>query len=387
MLASDLDFDLPPELIAQVPLEPRDAARLLHVSRSSGALSHRVMRDLPDLVRPSDLLVFNDTRVLRARLHGCRATGGKAEALLLKEHAPNLWECLLKPSARLRSGAELTFSSGTFTVAATAEKRLEASWLVRFAPPQGSDLRDWLPELGEVPLPPYIHVSASEERYQTVYARAAPTRGTSQAPGGAEAREGAEAPPGPLDSAAAPTAGLHFTPELLERLKARGVKFAYITLAVGAGTFRPVQTETLEEHQMHSEEFWIPRATAEAIAAQRAHGHRVIAVGTTSTRALESVARSGGLVSPGEGETAIFIRPGYRFQVVDGLITNFHLPRSTLLALVAAFAENSTVTDLNSSNGENRSLRDGLNLMRAAYAEAVAMGYRFFSFGDAMWIE
>ena len=380
MLASDLDFFLPQGLIAQVPIEPRDSARLLHVSRSTGLLAHRSVRDLPDLLRPGDLLVFNDTRVLRARLHGRRAGGGKAEALLLKEHAPNLWECLLKPSARLRTGAVLTFTSGPVSVEATAENRLESSWLVRFTPPEGTDLREWLPELGEVPLPPYIHATASEDRYQTVYARPAPSR---DAVAGADG----ETPPGPLDSAAAPTAGLHFTPELLERLQARGVRFAYVTLAVGAGTFRPVQTATLEEHHMHSEEFWIPAATATAIALQRASGARVIAVGTTSTRALESVARPGGLVSPGEGETAIFIRPGYRFQVVDGLLTNFHLPRSTLLALVAAFAENGPVTESKSSNGENRSLRDGLSLMREAYAEAVTHRYRFFSFGDAMWIE
>ncbi len=363
MLASQLDFFLPQEQIAQTPIEPRDASRLLVLRRNGGGVEHRTMQDFPDLLRPDDLLIFNDTRVLRARLRGHRPTGGQVEVLLLKERARNLWECLLKPSARIKTGTQFSIhgsggSDGAALLPAVARERNEDGWLVEFLPPSGQDLRDLLPEVGEVPLPPYIHATAPEERYQTVYARPA------------SSGEG-------LDSAAAPTAGLHFTPEMLRDLPQRGVSTAFVTLAVGVGTFRPVQAENLDEHRMHEEEYFVPPGTAEAIAKQRERGGRVIAVGTTTVRTLESAANPDGTVRSGLGSTGIFIRPGYGFTVVDALLTNFHLPRSTLLALVAAFVEQG---DLATPDG-------GVGTLLSAYATAVSEGYRFFSFGDAMYIE
>ncbi len=357
MLASELDYALPADLIAQRPLEPRDAARLMVLRRQNGAIEHRAIRDLPDLLRPDDLLVFNDTRVLRARLRGQRASGGRVEALLLKERAKNEWEALLKPSARLKIGQKLLFGAEKSTLEAAPIERTGESWIVRFFPPGDQNVRDLLPELGEVPLPPYIHEKTEEARYQTIFAR--------------QNSEG-----NPLDSAAAPTAGLHFTPQLLGKLSEKGVEMAFITLAVGAGTFRPVQVENLDDHPMHAEEFWIPKATSESISRQKARGARVVAVGTTTTRALESVADENGEVAPGEGETAIFIRPGYHFRCVDALLTNFHLPCSTLLALVAAF-----------SGRDERGDLAGLEKIRYAYSQAITHRYRFFSFGDAMLIE
>jgi S-adenosylmethionine:tRNA ribosyltransferase-isomerase len=372
MLASDLDFFLPEELIAQTAVEPRDAARLMVLRSFEQSLEHRVISDLPGLLRPNDLLVFNDTRVLQARLFGTRETGGKVEALLLKEKRPNEWECLLKPSARIRVGQPLHFAGGGISVRAETVERGSDSWLLRFLPEDGGDVRDLLGALGEVPLPPYIRSKSDPERYQTVYSRS---------------RAGEE---NPLDSAAAPTAGLHFTPGLLDRLREMGIETAFLTLAVGAGTFRPVQTETVDEHQMHVEEFSVPDATAAAIARQRQRGARVVAVGTTVTRALESVADASGCVQPGFGETRIFIRPGYNFKCVDALITNFHLPRSTLLVLVAAFVEyrmRATHAGELRLSGENLGGYQGLPVVQTAYAEAVNQGYRFFSFGDAMLIE
>jgi S-adenosylmethionine:tRNA ribosyltransferase-isomerase len=363
VLASDLDFDLPPHLIAQTPIEPRDAARLLVLQPGTGQISHHIVRDLPDLLRAGDLLVFNDTRVLRARLRGFKPSGGKVEALLLKEMGRNRWEALLKPSQRLKVGSEVEFVAPDESVRVTARLlgRSDEAWHLEFIPRDDGDVRDVLPVLGEVPLPPYIHQTADEARYQTTFSR--------------RKEQG-----NPLDSAAAPTAGLHFTPGLMEALEQRGIDTAFVTLAVGAGTFRPVQSEKLEEHKMHSEEFWISPLAAQKINAQKQRGGRVVAVGTTTVRTLESVADENGLVHEGEAQTEIFIRPGYRFRCVDALITNFHLPRSTLLALVGALAQQKT------TNGENGS-KSGLTAIHTAYAEAIASGYRFFSFGDAMFID
>ncbi len=401
MLTRELDFDLPPELIAQTPIEPRDAARLLHLNCATGALTHHVVRDLPDLLRAGDLLVLNDTRVLRARLHGQKPSGGRVEALLLKEEradarGADVWEALLKPSGRLQIGGELWFrgqENGRQIVArAQLLERREAAWLLQFSCDDGRPLRELLPVLGEVPLPPYIHERADEARYQTTFARQNPTEN-------------------PLDSAAAPTAGLHFTPELLQRLENRGIERVFITLAVGAGTFRPVKVENLDEHSMHAEEFWIAPAVAARINAHKAAGGRVVAVGTTTVRALESAARASkdnvarddapnsSHVAAGAGETRLFLQPGAPFYIVDALMTNFHLPRSTLLALVAALVQNKRARALNalaksekSANGENSSTDTavsgiGLSMTQRAYREAVNCRYRFFSFGDAMLIE
>ena len=361
VLASELDFDLPPERIAQAPIEPRDAARLLRFGRETKEISHHFVRDLPGLLREGDLLVFNDTRVLRARLRGFKPSGGRVEALLLKEMARNRWQTLLKPSARLQPGAVIEFVApdSSLKIAARLISRDEASWEIEFLPPQGGNIRDLLPLLGEVPLPPYIHQHAEEGRYQTTFSQL-------------------KSAGNPLDSAAAPTAGLHFTPELLELLAKRGIDSAFLTLAVGAGTFRPVKTETLDDHPMHLEEFEISVHAAEQINAQKARGGRVVAVGTTVVRTLESALNEAEQVAPGESATQIFIRPGFRFRVVDALITNFHQPRSTLLALVAAFIEH--------GNGENGSKR-GLATIRELYAGAIEREYRFHSFGDAMLLD
>jgi S-adenosylmethionine:tRNA ribosyltransferase-isomerase len=268
-------------------------------------------------------------------------------------------------------GGEVEFvaADGKDRVMARLVERSGEAWNLEFLLPEGTDIRQLLPQLGEVPLPPYIRQSATEERYQTTFSRLK-TEGN------------------PLDSAAAPTAGLHFTPELLTRLKERGIDTAFVTLAVGAGTFRPVQTASLDDHKMHAEEFWVSAETAAKINAQKARGGRVVAVGTTTVRTLESVADERGLVVEGEAQTEIFIRPGYRFRCVDVLMTNFHLPRSTLLALVGAFAEQKNVNmdRDNPQNGENGSKR-GLMTIHAAYAAAIEKQYRFFSFGDAMLID
>ena len=360
MLVSQLDFHLPPELIAQTPAEPRDHSRLMVVRRENNELAHHHFYELPALLRADDLLVFNDTRVIRARLRGYKPTGGAVEALLLREVEINLWEALLKPSARLKIGTPIEFAApdGTLRVLAQPQARTSSGWLLRFDLQNNlkGDIRALLPQLGDVPLPPYIHQKPRDEaQYQTVYAKER-TRGT-----------GGEGSENPLDSSAAPTAGLHFTPQLLEALQGRGIRFAFVTLGIGIGTFRPIQTETLEAHEMHSEEFEISPLTAKMIAEQRARGARVIAVGTTAARVLESVGNDKGLVHPQAGATQIFIAPGYKFKVVDALLTNLHLPRSSLLAMVSALA--------------------GLEKIRYAYNTAVAEQYRFFSFGDAMFIE
>ncbi len=372
MLVRDFDYDLPPELIAQTPVHPRDAARLLHVQRDSGALSHHVFADLPQLLRPDDLLVFNDTRVLRARLRGYKIggsgqNGARVEALLLREKERNVWEVLLRPSARLRIGTLLLFSSPdeSVQVNATPLTRIDEGWTLQFLPENGADVRAFLPQLGEVPLPPYIAARTStEDDYQTVYARGKHHDSQSST-------RSAETPI--LESSAAPTAGLHFTPELLENLRERGLEHCFVTLGIGIGTFRPMQSENVEEHVMHREEYEVSPQTAQKINEQKARGGRIVAVGTTTVRVLESATAANGQVRSGWNSTEIFLRPGCQFRVVDALITNFHLPRSTLLVMITAFAQQKTP--------------DGLALVRAVYEEAVRERYRFFSFGDAMLIE
>ena len=333
MRTSDFDYDLPSELIAQQPVEPRDSARLLVVSRETGSLAHRHVRDLPSLLRPGDLLVLNDTRVMAARLLGVRAdTGGRVELLLLREHDDGAWSALVRPGRAAAPGREFVLEAHDDPLTASVRCREEDVATVTFDRPIDPA------SAGAVPLPPYIRdYTGDPERYQTVYAR--------------EAR-----------SAAAPTAGLHFTPDLFERLAAAGIERAFLTLEVGAGTFRPVRTEDPAEHVLPPERYRLPPATAAAIRAARAEGRRVVATGTTVVRTLEH-ALGGGET---EGETDLFIRPGHAFKAVDALLTNFHLPRSTLLMLVSAFA--------------------GHQLIREAYAEAVRERYRFYSFGDAMLI-
>ena len=335
MRTSDFDYDLPAELIAQQPVEPRDAARLLFVSRDSGALSHHHVRDLPALLRAGDLLVLNDTRVMAARLLGVRAdTGGRVELLLLREHDDGAWSALVRPGRAATPGREYRLEASDGPVTATVRCREEEIATVTLDRPIDPA------SAGTVPLPPYIReFEGDPERYQTVFAR--------------EAR-----------SAAAPTAGLHFTPDLFGRLDQAGIERAFLTLEVGAGTFRPVRTEDPAEHVLPPERYRLPPDSADAIRTARAEGRRVIATGTTVVRTLEHAL--GGVEGAPEGETALFIRPGHTFTAVDGLLTNFHLPRSTLLMLVSAFA--------------------GHELMREAYAEAIRERYRFYSFGDAMLI-
>ncbi len=340
MLVSDFDYELPSELIAQRPVEPRDRSRLLVFDRSGRAFSDHYFYELPRFLRPGDLLIFNDTRVIPARLFGRKAGAGGAgvEVFLLKELDAVTWECLARPGKRLKPGATVEFPGDVRgeIIASGAD----GTRTVRFG--GTADFRGWLRQNGETPLPPYITARIeSPERYQTVYG----------------VHEG---------SVAAPTAGLHFTPGLLETLSGAGVNQGFLTLHVGLGTFRPVQAERVEEHRMHSELFTLPPELCRMIAATKDSGGRVIAVGTTVVRVLESQAGPGGELQPGAGETAIFIYPGYRFKVIDGLITNFHLPRSTLLMLVSAFA--------------------GREFVLEGYRHAVRQGYRFFSFGDATLI-
>jgi S-adenosylmethionine:tRNA ribosyltransferase-isomerase len=340
---SELHYELPEELIAQAPLERRDGARLLALSRAAGALEHRRVSELPALLEPS-LLVLNDTRVFPARLRGVKASGGKAELLLLErlslEGAEERWLALGKASKGLRPGARIAIAGGELS-AEIVERREEAVVVTLRA--QGPVMAA-IERAGEVPLPPYIRREVAEadaERYQTVYATQ----------------------PGAV---AAPTAGLHFSPELLAALEARGHRFARVTLHVGAGTFRPVKAERLEDHPMHDERCEVPEATAAAIAEAKREGRPVLAVGTTVVRTLEAAAAEDGVVLPGARRTRLFIYPPYRFRVIDALLTNFHLPRSTLLALVMAFG--------------------GVEPVRRAYEEAVRARYRFFSYGDAMLI-
>ncbi|HBS58575.1 MAG: tRNA preQ1(34) S-adenosylmethionine ribosyltransferase-isomerase QueA [Bacillota bacterium] len=340
MLLTDFDYYLPEELIAQHPLEPRDASRLLVIKGAENPYIHDLFSNLPAYLKPGDTLVLNDTKVIPARLLGIKPdTGAKAEVFLLSRLTEDTWEVLVRPGKKLRPGAVVVFGDGQLS-GEIMETTESGGRIVKFS--YEGLFEQVLDQLGTMPLPPYIKAPlANRERYQTVYARA----------------EG---------SVAAPTAGLHFTPELLADLKARGIAFAYVTLHVGLGTFRPVAVENIAEHRMHREYFELNRATAELINQTREQGGRVISVGTTSTRVLETIADTRGRVAPFRGWTDIFIYPGYTFKVIDGLITNFHLPQSTLLMLVSALA------------GRERILK--------AYQTAVAEKYRFFSFGDAMLI-
>ena len=355
MKLSDFDYELPPERIAQRPAEPRDAARLLVHDVPRDATSHAIVRELPRFLEPGDLLVVNDTRVRPARLFGRRGSGGAVELLVLgRGKEPGTWRAMVRPAKRLREGELLELEAGALRGRALRREpdeqgELGAEWLFEIADVQDPDraVEDCLERFGRMPLPPYIErsrdpASPREEdtaSYQTIFARVA-------------------------GAVAAPTAGLHFTEVLLADLERRGIEFARITLHVGAGTFQPVATEAIVDHRMHAEELRVDAAAAGAIERARARGGRVVAVGTTSARAIESACDATGVVRPFAGSTRLFVVPGYRLRAVDALLTNFHLPRSTLLMLVSAFA------------GRERIL--------ALYAEAIAHGYRFYSYGDAM---
>lgn len=342
MNTADFDFHLPEELIAQTPLEKRDASRLLVVNHETGQLEDTHFDEIIDQLHPGDALVMNDTRVLPARLHGEKPeTGGHVELLLLKNIAGNDWEVLAKPAKRLKVGAAISFGDGRLT--ATVLEELEhGGRIVRFHY-QGIFL-EVLESLGEMPLPPYIHEKLKDrERYQTVYAKE-------------------------NGSAAAPTAGLHFTKELLAQIEAKGVKLVYLTLHVGLGTFRPVSVDNVDEHEMHSEFYTLSEEAADTLRQVKASGKRVIAVGTTSIRTLETIgSKFNGEIKADSGWTNIFIKPGYDWTIVDAFSTNFHLPKSTLVMLVSAFA--------------------GRELVLSAYQHAIDEKYRFFSFGDAMFIK
>ena len=339
MNVSDFKYDLPEELIAQVPLEKRDESRLMILNRKNKTIEHKKFRDVIEYLQPGDVLVRNNTKVIPARLYGKKETGAHVEFLLLNNIEGDIWESIVRPGNKLHVGTKVIFGDGLLEaqileVMPGGTRKVEFKYKGIF--------NEILDQIGLMPLPPYIHEELKEnDRYQTVYAK----------------YEG---------SAAAPTAGLHFTPELLEKISQNGVKIANVTLHVGIGTFRPVKVDKVENHQMHSEHFYIKQEDADIINNAKKSGHRVIAVGTTSCRVLETVANNDGLVQAIEGDTQIFIYPGYNFKVLDGLITNFHLPESTLLMLVSALA--------------------GKEYIMNAYNEAVKNKYRFFSFGDAMLI-
>lgn len=339
MKTSDFWYDLPEKLIAQTPLEKRDASRLLVLDRRSGAWEHKHFYDIIDYLRPGDCLVMNDSRVLPARLLGHRPTGGAVEVLLLRDLGERKWECLCKPGRKMQVGSDVIFGDGELTATVT-EVHDDGNRVVEF---HYEDIfLEVLERLGKMPLPPYIKAElADQERYQTVYSRE-------------------------VGSAAAPTAGLHWTPELLEKARQKGVKTAFVTLHVGLGTFRPVKAEEVTDHHMHAELCMLSAETADILNRTKAEGGHIVCVGTTSCRTLESLVNDDGSFSPKSKWTDIFIYPGYRFRAMDGLVTNFHLPESTLVMLVSAFA--------------------GREHVLAAYEEAVRERYRFFSFGDAMFI-
>lgn len=340
MNKSDFDFYLPEELIAQTPLEKRDTSRLLHLNKQTGEIEHKHFYDIKQYLREGDCLVLNDSRVLPARLIGARPTSGAVELVLLKDLGDNRWECLSRPGRKTKPGQELVFGNGELT-AVVQEVTLGGNRIVKFSY-EGIFL-EILERLGKMPLPPYIKEELQDsERYQTVYSKE-------------------------LGSAAAPTAGLHFTKELLAEIADMGVKICYVTLHVGLGTFRPVKADKIEDHEMHSEFCIVPDETAESVNAVKRAGGRVIAVGTTSCRTLESFTTEDGVLQATSGWTNIFIYPGYKFKCIDALITNFHLPESTLIMLVSALA--------------------GREHILNAYNTAVKERYRFFSFGDAMMIE
>jgi S-adenosylmethionine:tRNA ribosyltransferase-isomerase len=339
MKTSDFYYDLPEELIAQTPLERRDGSRLLVLDKETGAVSHHHFYDLPSFLRPGDCLILNDSRVLPARLIGHRESGGVSEVLLLVDRGDNNWECLVRPGKKMRVGTKVTFGNGEL-VAEVRDVLPGGNRLVHFTY-QGIFL-EVLEQLGRMPLPPYIKEELQDqERYQTVYSKV-------------------------VGSAAAPTAGLHFTPELLQQIEDMGVRIGYVTLHVGLGTFRPVKAEEIEEHDMHSEYCMVSEETARIITETKQAGGRVVCVGTTSCRTVESFANEDGTMDAHAGWTKIFIYPGYRFKCLDALVTNFHLPESTLVMLVSALA--------------------GREHVLSAYQEAVKERYRFFSFGDAMFI-
>ena len=339
MRTQDFWYDLPEELIAQTPLQQRDASRLLTLDRVTGETSHRHFYDIINYLNPGDCLVMNDSRVLPARLLGHRPTGGAVEVLLLRDMGEKKWECLCKPGRKMQVGQEVIFGNGELTAKVT-EILDDGNRVVEFSY-EGIFL-EVLDSLGKMPLPPYIKEELQDrERYQTVYSRE-------------------------VGSAAAPTAGLHFTNELLDQLRAKGVKTAFVTLHVGLGTFRPVKAETISEHHMHSELCMMSQETADILNETKRNGGRVVCVGTTSCRTLESLVHEDGAFAAGSKWTEIFIFPGYKFKAMDALITNFHLPESTLVMLISAFA--------------------GRENVLAAYEEAVRERYRFFSFGDAMYI-
>ena len=339
MNVSDFYYDLPEELIAQTPIEKRDESRLMVLNRANQTIEHKTFKDIIDYLEPGDCLVRNNTKVIPARLYGKKATGAKIEFLLLNRIEGDIWECIVRPGHKLKPGTEVEFGDGilkakVLDVMEGGTRKVEFKYEGIF--------NEILDKIGLMPLPPYIHESLKDnDRYQTVYAK----------------YEG---------SAAAPTAGLHFTPELFEKIKAKGIDVANVTLHVGIGTFRPVKVENVEEHHMHSEHFYIKQEDADKINNAKKNGKRVIAVGTTSCRVLETIADENGMVKPTEGDTQIFIYPGYKYKCLDGLVTNFHLPESTLLMLVSALA--------------------GRDYIMKAYNEAVKERYRFFSFGDAMLI-
>ncbi|WP_046173938.1 tRNA preQ1(34) S-adenosylmethionine ribosyltransferase-isomerase QueA [Domibacillus indicus] len=340
MKVEEFDFELPEELIAQTPLKERAESRLMVLDKNDGTLIHETFKNVIEYLNPGDLLVLNDTKVLPARLHGIKEeTGASIEVLLLKQDETDVWETLVKPAKRIKEGSVITFGGGKLKAVCTGEKE-QGGRLLRFE--YEGIFYEVLDELGEMPLPPYIKEQLEEkDRYQTVYAK---ERG----------------------SAAAPTAGLHFTEPLLAQLKEKGIQIEFITLHVGLGTFRPVSVDSIEEHDMHAEYYTISAQTEEAIRETKKRGGRVIAVGTTSVRTLETAAREHGEVRQSSGWTDIFIYPGFEFKAIDGMITNFHLPKSTLIMLISALA--------------------GKNHVLSAYAEAVKEKYRFFSFGDAMLI-
>ena len=340
MKVTDFDYDLPEELIAQHPYDKRDEARLMVLHRDTKTIEHKVFKDIIDYLEPGDCLVINDTKVIPARLYGKKDTGANVEFLLLKRIENDDWEAMVRPGNKLKAGAKVTFGDGLLN-AEVLETLSGGNRRVRFT--YEGIFNEILDQIGLMPLPPYIkeNIKEENEKYQTVYAK----------------YEG---------SAAAPTAGLHFTEELLEKIKAKGVEIAKVTLHVGIGTFRPVKVENVEEHQMHSEHFIVKQEEADKINRARENGHRIIAVGTTSCRVLESVSDEKGKMKAIETDTSIFIYPGYKFKCVDCLVTNFHLPQSTLIMLVSTLA--------------------GKEFIMEAYNEAVKDKYKFFSFGDAMFI-
>jgi len=339
MNISEYDYNLPEELIAQTPIKKRDESRLMILNKENQTIEHKKFKDIINYLEEGDCLVINETKVLPARLYGKKETGANVEFLLLNQKEEDIWECIVRPGNKLHVGAKVIFGEGLLhgEVIETLEGGTRK---VKFT--YNGIFNEILDKIGLMPLPPYIHEELKEkDRYQTIYAK----------------YEG---------SAAAPTAGLHFTEELIEKLKLKGIKIAKVTLHVGIGTFRPVKVEKVEEHHMHSEHYLIKKEDAEIINEAKKSGKRIISVGTTSTRTLESVADENGFVKEAEGDTQIFIYPGYKFKCIDGLITNFHLPQSTLLMLVSSLA--------------------GREYILKAYEEAVKQKYRFFSFGDAMFI-